>query len=802
MLMAVLMIVSLVPAVSADTDVHAHHDKFSYSVAKDVAAKQAGIELVVCNDDGAVVKATVVPFAEKADIQKCAATGHNWKGVELQKASCEKVGITLTYCVDCGTAKVVDKDGSAAGSVVVDTTKLDKHVYSDFKVVVEPTCNKEGWGYVVCDNCKNPVFVAGVKEAIELAEINEDVTNAKLNEVSALYQAANLNHYDKDAFVAVTEDVYDNGVRVLRAPVKATHDYATVGGLDAAIYYYTIKMVGDTAKIVKVVPSARGTVEYTGDKYCPDCFAAGEDLVDGDNYVSGTEKGSLWVQHKLAGAFTLAESDKGYYPYVDADGTKHDGKTDRIYCSICKTYFGGDVLPYDEYVDLTKVTEVGQTWTDPAVAPTCCAEGKTATVWTYSKATASADAAWVITTASKTVDKLAHNFVPATDKAATCTKDGVKYYNYYVCTNVCGSYLYDDCECCDHDAGYQCQATKGSDAQYEVIPAAHKYEVKTLVAATCTTNGLAVKCCSVCGDYAVDEQTNKPVTIEVLAVPCTAGDPVGVKEATCTEVGYTGDTFCQWCGKAMTTGKEIPMVDHTVVDVEAVAATCTEAGLTAGTKCSVCDKVLSGCEVVDALGHSYAEGVCTVCGAEDPDYVAPVVTPEFTDADAISEWAGKAVAWAAANGVVEGREDGSFDPQADVTRAEVAVMLYRLAGEPEVADTALAFADAADVPEWAVKAVAWAVSEGVVNGYTDNTFKANANITRAEFVQMLFNMKGAKVESAATFSDVVAGEWYVDAINWAVENDVTEGMGDGSFGVAANCSREQAVTFLFRLFAE
>lgn len=251
-------------------------------------------------------------------------------------------------------------------------------------------------------------------------------------------------------------------------------------------------------------------------------------------------------------------------------------------------------------------------------------------------------------------------------------------------------------------------------------------------------------------------------------------------------------------------GRSTEALGHTEEAVEAVAATCTEAGLTAGTKCSVCGEVIVAQEEVPALGHKFENGFCTVCEAADPDYVAPVepVAPEFTDVDAISEWAGEAVAWAAANGVVNGRDDGSFDPQADVTRAEVAVMLYRLAGEPEVADTALAFADAADIPDWAVKAVAWAVSEGVVNGYTDNTFKANANITRAEFVQMLFNMKGAKVESVATFSDVAAGEWYVDAINWAVENDVTEGMGDGSFGVAANCSREQAVTFLFRLFAE
>lgn len=801
MLMAVLMIVSLVPAVSAagtTADEHVNHDKFSYSVAKDVAAKQPGIELVVCNEDGTVVKATVVPFAEQADIQKCAKLGHDWKTVELQKASCTEVGVVLTYCENCGTKK----------DVVVDKDKLGVHVYTDFQVVVEPTCNKEGWGYVVCDNCKNPHFIGGVEDAQAAVVLagNGNWTAALYKNVTALYAKVNENHADKDAFVDVTKDFYVNdGALKLKAAVKGVHDYATVGGLwDPLMAWEIVEKNGvatfnryDVDK--RATGGTRGTVEYTGDKYCPYCYEAGEEMVKGNNYVEGTDKGSLWTQHYAY--FELKEA--GYYPYVDDAGDKHDGKTNVIYCSLCKEYFGGDVLPYDEYCDLSKVTEVGQTWTSAAVAPTCCANGATATVWTYSKANANANAAWVITTASEVVDKIPHNFVPATDKAATCTKDGVKYYNYYVCTNVCGSKTYDDCgeQCCDHgDNGYQCQATKGSADQYERITAAHKYEVKTLVAATCTTDGLAVKCCSVCGDYAVNDNTKKPVTIDVDAVPCTAGEVVNAKEATCTEAGYTGDLYCKFCNKLLENGKEIPMVDHTAVDVEAVAPTCTEAGATAGTKCSVCDKVLSGCEAVDALGHTFDKGVCTVCGAEDPDYVAPVA-PEFTDAKDIAPYAGDAVAWAVANGIVNGRDDGSFDPKANVTRAELVVMLWRQAGEPE-STAKVEFTDAADIPEYAVKAVAWAVEKGIVTGYEDNTFKPTADVTRAEFVKMLYGMVGTKVETAADFSDVVAGEWYVDAINWAAAEEVTTGRDDGTFGVADNATREEAVTFLYRAFAE
>ncbi len=63
---------------------------------------------------------------------------------------------------------------------------------------------------------------------------------------------------------------------------------------------------------------------------------------------------------------------------------------------------------------------------------------------------------------------------------------------------------------------------------------------------------------------------------------------------------------------------------HTVVTDAAVEPTCTETGLTAGEHCSVCDEVLVAQTVIEATGHSYADGSCGVCGAEDPDYVKPV----------------------------------------------------------------------------------------------------------------------------------------------------------------------------------
>ena len=83
------------------------------------------------------------------------------------------------------------------------------------------------------------------------------------------------------------------------------------------------------------------------------------------------------------------------------------------------------------------------------------------------------------------------------------------------------------------------------------------------------------------------------------------------KEATCTEPGYTGDTYCKDCGEKIGTGTAIPAKGHTEVIDEAVAATCTTPGKTEGKHCSVCNDILVAQEVIPAKGHSWDKGVIT-----------------------------------------------------------------------------------------------------------------------------------------------------------------------------------------------
>lgn len=791
MLMAVLMIASLVPAVAlADgTCTHAKDDVTTISVDPDAAKKQPGLDIKVCNKCGKVLEADITPFADAKDI--CAAK-HTFKTFELQAATCEKLSIKVVYCTVCGTA--------AKNPVIVSEPTDSHHVFSKFTVVSKPTCEMEGWGYTVCDKCGEPAFVSGVKDALEKLETSKP-TAAAVKLVTAQFAKTNEGHSNYDALIDVTKDEYKDiamygmvyyKMLVAQAAFDPTHSL-TVSGYASVNDNGTVTVVGD-ADTRAYVRTEGGTgnapyeksyygwmsnfnqfvqvkgfgLGYTGDKKCADC-------------------GKIWHGELMKGlneehAAYMELVQPGYYPYMDNKGVKHDGVTDVWTCTKCDKTFGGEKLPFDVYANHaiekglpTQNFVVGDTWVVGAKDPTCTEKGSTGTTYVFTK-----DGGWQVKTDAKEIPALGHDLKKIESKEATCKETGWTAYGYYVCARgtECSEFTY--------RTGAYSQGTIIVGEDY----APCKPIEKVLVEPTCKNRGLIAFTCKNCDKLV---EVGNAVYTYVPVVPHTAGDPVNAKEATCTEVGYTGDKVCKWCGIMLEKGKEIPMKEHTVVDVAAVEATCTTDGMTAGTKCSVCGTVLSGCEVVKALGHDYKDGKCTRCGEKDPNYVAP----EFKDAASIRDYAKDAVAWAAKEGIVKGDDNGNFLPTADITRQDFVTMLWRLKGSV-ASEKALTFGDKADIKDYAQTAVAWAVENGYIKGRDNGNFDPAAKITRAEIVAILNRIaENAKAEKAADFTDI-ATHWAKDAIAWAAEAGIVNGVGNNMFAPNDNASRQDTVVMLYK----
>ena len=172
---------------------------------------------------------------------------------------------------------------------------------------------------------------------------------------------------------------------------------------------------------------------------------------------------------------------------------------------------------------------------------------------------------------------------------------------------------------------------------------------------------------------------------------------------------------------------------------------------------------------------------------------AEIETLDFADVSTDAYYY-EAVKWAAKKGITGGIGNGLFGPNQPCTRAQIVTFLWRAAGSPEPKSMS-SFSDVSTDSYYA-KAVAWAVENGITTGTGDGKFSPDATCTRAQSVTFLFRAIGKLVDSKAEFSDVLTDSYYANAVAWAVENGVTNGIGDGLFGPDNSCTRAQIVTFL------
>ena len=325
---------------------------------------------------------------------------------------------------------------------------------------------------------------------------------------------------------------------------------------------------------------------------------------------------------------------------------------------------------------------------------------------------------------------------------------------------------------------------------------------------------------------------------------------------TCTECGANGEFSKHTGGTATCTAKAVcetcdqpygELGAHKLTKTDAKAATCTEAGNNEYYTCSRCGGVFKDeagtqattvvAETLKKLGHDWSnkDGICAVCHTKCDRVHKPGTTcsvcHKYTSYPYVpGAPTYPATAPAAPNGTVtvspanaskganvtvtvkpnEGYELGSLAvkdasgdllPLADLGNGKYSFVMPdgKVSVEAEFVKTAAT--SFADVPANAyfADAVKWAVDKDVTNGLSDTMFGPYESCTRTQIVTFLWRAAGSpEPKTASSFTDVPVSAYYAKAVAWAIENGITNGMTETTFAPDATCTRGQIVTFLYR----
>ncbi len=148
--------------------------------------------------------------------------------------------------------------------------------------------------------------------------------------------------------------------------------------------------------------------------------------------------------------------------------------------------------------------------------------------------------------------------------------------------------------------------------------------------------------------------------------------------------------------------------------------------------------------------------------------------------------------------ITAGTSATTFSPDASCTRGQIVTFLWRANGQPEPTISKNPFTDVKST-DYFYKAVLWAVEKEITAGTSATTFSPAATVTRAQTVTFLWRAEGKPAATAKNpFTDVPAGQYYTDAVLWAVKNEITAGTSATTFSPNNPCTRGQIVTFLYR----
>ena len=488
---------------------------------------------------------------------------HSWdSGVVTKQPTCTEAGTKTYTCTSCGKTKTTEI--AATG-----------HQHTEIRNKKEATCKAEGYtGDTYCTDCETKVSSGQAIPKIDHTWDNGKVTTeATCEHTGVRTYTCSVCGETKEEETPKTDHTYDDGT-VTKKPTC----------IETGIKTYTCTVCQKT-KTEEIPATGHQHTEirnkkeatcietgYTGDTYCKDC---------------GTKLSSGEVISKKA------------HDYEVKDRQEPTCTTDGYVLSVCK-------VCGDEKREGLPATGHQHTEIRNKKEATCKEEGYTGDTYCKDCGEKLSDGKTIAKTTEHTWDG------GKVTKAATCTEKGVKTYT---CT-VCGATKTEEIAATGHQhtevrnkveatctkEGYSGDVyctdcgTKLSSGT-EIARKAHEYEERERNEANCKRNGYILFVCKVCGDE----------KREVLPKTDHQNTEIRNKmEATCTDEGYTGDTYCTDCGEKLSDGKKIPATGHIHIGyLGKKEATCENDGYTGDAYCKDCGITLKIGKNIPALGHTW-----------------------------------------------------------------------------------------------------------------------------------------------------------------------------------------------------
>lgn len=204
----------------------------------------------------------------------------------------------------------------------------------------------------------------------------------------------------------------------------------------------------------------------------------------------------------------------------------------------------------------------------------------------------------------------------------------------------------------------------------------------------------------------------------------------------------------------------------------------------------------------DADGMRYR--ICTTCGEREEQILPKLQNSSLTFNDLTADWYKQSVDYVLTKGLMDGKGGGMFAPEENMTRAQFATVLWRIAGEPKSSSPS-PFTDLDKNSDWYLTAVAWAYENGIIKGTSPTTFNPNGNIKRQDMATILYRYAGeykhydvSDKADLSSFPDVDGVDSYAaDPVSWTNAVGIITGK-DGLIAPQAFATRAEVATILMR----